>query len=211
MTKATHMLYSVAPTISPDDMRRFSDVVTIRDPAGFAFALKEFYLVKIQAAESKPKPGARDALRAQLEHKAAALDAEKTWMPTATDLQRGRAQMLKEFNTPNNLPLAKFAILANKSRQQVYKDVAARRLLALSVGTNGQRLPDWQLVPSSLELTREVLAKAVDVDEWTLFYALSEPLDALRGKSPVQAVNKSNMHRVVSTVLSALGVNAECP
>ena len=96
----------------------------------------------------------------------------------------------------------------NKSRQQVYKDIAAKRLLAISVGTRGQRIPDWQLDSHALELTQQVLKRAADVDEWTLFHALSEPLDSLNGKSPIKATNKSNMQKAVSAVLNTLGMQA---
>jgi hypothetical protein len=208
MLKFARSAPPAAPVISRDDVQRFHSVATIRDEAGFVAALVELYLEKIPFAESKPAPDAKADLRAKLESKAAALKAETTWTPTVTELQRGRAQMLKEFNTPQNLLLAKFATLANKSRQQVYKDIAAKRLLALSVGTRGQRIPDWQLDADCLELTRRALAKADDVDEWTLFHALSEPLDSLAGKSPVEAVGKSNLHIVLSAVLNTLGFHA---
>jgi hypothetical protein len=68
--------------------------------------------------------------------------------------------MLRLFEQPQNLPLPEFARLAHKSRQQIYKDLAAkpRRLLALSVGPRKQRLPDWQLDPLRLRLTQDYLS-----------------------------------------------------
>ena len=39
--------------------------------------------------------------------------------------------LLETFNQPHNLPPAEFAKLADKSRQQIYKDIDAGRLLAL--------------------------------------------------------------------------------
>ncbi|MEN9865460.1 MAG: hypothetical protein RL748_1050, partial [Pseudomonadota bacterium] len=102
--------------------------------------------------------------------------------------------------------LAQYAHLANKSRQQLYKDVAARRLLALSVGSRGLRIPDWQLAPDALELTRQLLAKAGTIDEWTLFHALSEPYEALQNQSPVVAVSKANLDQVLATVFNKLGL-----
>lgn len=196
-----------APLISEVDVQRFSNFVTIRDLKGFTAALTEFYREKIPFAVIDSKRIPKSELRAHLAREAASLSADKTWAPTATDLQRGRAQLLSEFNTPQNLPLAKFATLANKSRQQIYKDVKAKRLLALSIGSRGQRIPDWQLEANGLELTRQILATVPDVDEWTLFHALSEPLDALHGKSPIKAANKVTMNKIVSLVLNSLGVH----
>ncbi len=205
LTVATHIPPAAFPFVSLDDVRRFSRVATIQDEAGFALVLSEFILEK--ARIGKPLPGTTTDLFAQLQHKAAALKADTQWKPSATDLQRGHAQMVKEFNQPQNLSVTRFATLANKSRQQVYKDIAARRLLAFCIGSRGQRIPEWQLDPVRLELTRQVLSRAADVDEWTLFHALSAPNESLYGKTPVEAVHKSSLNQVVSAVLDALGVH----
>lgn len=79
----------------------------------------------------------------------------------------------------------------------------------VSVGPRRQRLPDWQLDPSGLQLTRAVLAVAPEVDAWTVYRALSEPLDALDGRVPVEAVRPGNVGAVVDAVLGALGLPAE--
>ncbi|MBN0031158.1 integrase, partial [Pseudomonas aeruginosa] len=63
-----------------------------------------------------------------LARKAAALRADTRWAPNETDVQRGRAVLLETFNQPHNLQPAEFAKLADKSRQQIYKDILARRL-----------------------------------------------------------------------------------
>ena len=46
-----------------------------------------------------------------------------------------------------HLPLLVFARLAGKSQDQINRDIKARRLLSLSLGNRGQRIPDWQLDP----------------------------------------------------------------
>ncbi len=192
--------------LSHDDIQRFNGVATILDEAGFARTLTAFILEKFQSIKS-PAPSNPEAdLLTQLQTRAKALRAETRWQADARQLQRARVQMLKEFNTPNNLPLAQFAKLANKSRQQIYKNVAAKRLLALVLGSRGLRIPDWQLDPMRLELTRRLMAKAVDIDEWTVFHALALPLDSLQGKSAVEALHKSNFDAVLSTVLNDLGL-----
>lgn len=93
--------------------------------------------------------------------------------------------MLRVFEEPQNLPLAWFAQLARKSRQQIYKDLSA----------HPRRLPEWQLDPMRLRLTQQVLKQAADLDPWTLFHALSGPLEALAGRSPVEAVTAGNSMR----------------
>src|SRR3546814_7569787 len=51
---------------------------------------------------------------------------------------------LEAFNQPHNLPPAEFAKLADKSRQQIYKDILARRLLALNVGRSEEHTSELQ-------------------------------------------------------------------
>jgi hypothetical protein len=138
---------------------------------------------------------------------AANLESPQRWQPSDTSLQQGRAMLLQDFTQPRNLPLPVFVKLAHKSRQQIYKDITARRLLALSVGKRGLRLPDWQLQDASLALTRAVLARAVDVDAWTLYRALSAPSAAFDGRSPVEAVRPGSVEKVSATVLDALGLH----
>lgn len=133
--------------------------------------------------------------------------AEARWEPSATNLQQGRALMLKASRQPHNLPVTEFAQLAGKSRQQIYKDVEKRRLLALSIGARGQRIPNWQLDETRKELTRALLEKACGVDEWTLYYALSEPSDALSGKVPVEIVSAGNLGKVLAALLAQLDIH----
>lgn len=195
------------PRITPAEVKRFEAAASIKDPVAFATELEALIQEKLASVEQ----GAADSssLVDTLGGKARALRADSRWSPSATDVQRGRSAMLRLFEQPQNLPLPEFARLAHKSRQQIYKDLAAkpRRLLALSVGPRRQRLPDWQLDPLRLRLTQEVLKGAADIDAWTVFQALSEPLDSLGDRSPVEAVSPGNLEAVVKAVYNALGVH----
>ena len=114
--------------------------------------------------------------------------------------------LLETFNQPHNLPIPEFAKLADKSRQQIYKDILARRLLALNVGPRGQKLPDWQLDPVKQQLTQAVLEEVEGIDHWTIYRALSEPLEGLDGRSPVEAVTHRTIDEVAEVVFNVLGV-----
>lgn len=195
------------PKVTLPELSRFEESARIKDPVAFAAVLDAFIREKVASAgEAVADPAAASGV---LAGKARALRADVRWSPSATDIQRGRAALLSAYEQPENLPLPAFAKLAHKSRQQVYKDLAAqpRRLLALSVGPRGQRLPDWQLDPLRLRLTREVLKGAADVDAWTLFQALSGPLESLGGRSPVEAVSPGNLDSVVEAVYGVLGIH----
>jgi hypothetical protein len=195
------------PEITADDAHRFARAVRIDDEVAFVAELNALVREKLAAALPSGAAQVSESLRA----KANALRAKSSWRPSRTDIQRGRSTLLLSFEAPQNVPLAEFARLAHKSRQQIYKDLAAqpRRLLSLDVGRRGQRLPDWQLDPLKLKLTREVLKRAAAVDSWALYHALSAPADQLGGRSPVEVVTPSNFDRLVGMVLSAVSVHDE--
>jgi Phage integrase family len=127
--------------------------------------------------------------------------------PALTDIQRERAKMLAMFEEPHNLPLPVFARLAGKSRHQINREIQGRHLLSLNIGNRGQRIPDWQLDPVRQQLIHTILQRAEEVDAWTIYRALSEPLEGLEGRSPVEAVTMQNLHDVAGAVLGALGLN----
>lgn len=198
------------PRVTVDEVRRFSDTVEIRDAEAFAAELEVFMQERLERVEmpaSLEVVSARQAVEHVLTGKAAALRAGTRWTPADTDIQRGRAAMLQAYDRPHNLPLPEFARLANKVRQQIYKDIDAGRLLALNVGPRGRKLPDWQLDPVKQRLTQAVLQRASGVDAWTLYRALSEPLEGLDGRSPVEGVTQDSIDAVAKAVFNVLGVH----
>jgi len=210
MPKTLEFIADHLPRVTVDEVRRFSDTVEIRDAQAFAAELEAFVQERIESVElpsSMEIPIEVETVDQTLARKAAALRADTRWAPRETEIQRGRAAMLEAFEQPHNLPLPDFARLANKSRQQIYKDIEARRLLALNVGRRGQRLPDWQLDPVKQRLTQSVLQSASEVDAWTLYRALSEPLEGLAGRSPVEAVTADSVENVAKAVFNVLGVH----
>ncbi|WP_020207203.1 hypothetical protein, partial [Cupriavidus sp. WS] len=156
----------------------FAATVEIRDAKAFAAELQAFIHERVEAVKL-PANLEGETVEQALKRKAAALRADTRWAPNETDVQRGRAVLLETFNQPHNLTPPEFAKLADKSRQQIYKDILARRLLALNVGPRGQKLPDWQLDPVKQQLTQTVLQEVEGIDHWTIYRALSEPLEGL--------------------------------
>lgn len=193
------------PRVTVDDVHRFTDAVDIRDAAAFAAALQAFVHERVEAVKLPAKLEG-ETVRQSLERKAAVLRADTPWAPTGTDVQRRRAALLDAFNQPHNLLIPVYAKLANKSRQQIYKDILARRLLALNVGPRGQKVPDWQLDPAKQQLTRTVLQKVEGIDHWTIYRALSEPLEGLGGRSAVDAVTNGTIDDVAEAVFNVLGL-----
>lgn len=129
-------------------------------------------------------------------------------IPLGADVQPASARpsaSAERISKPNNLTVAQFATLAGKSRQQIYKDIGSRRLLALSVGARGQHIPDWQIDEIKKKLTQGLLEAAQGVDEWTLYYALFDPNRDFAGKSPIETVTPGNLKRTLGTILNQLG------
>lgn len=205
MPTAIDFIADRLPRVTVDDVRRFADTVEIRDAPAFAAELQAFIHEWVEAVNLPANLEGETAAQT-LGRKAAALRAEKRWAPNETDIQRGRALLLETFNQAQNLPIPEYAKLADKSRQQIYKDILARRLLSLNVGPRGQKLPDWQLDPVKQQLTQTVLQEVEGIDPWTVYGALSEPLEGLGGRSPVDAVTHGTIDDVAQAVFNVLGV-----
>lgn len=140
---------------------------------------------------------------------AAKLHSCTRWTPGATQLQRGQAIMMDAFNRSTNLPLPHFAALAGKSPQEVNEDIGARLLLAIHVAARGQRLPNWQLDSVKRQLTERVLSVTGEIDEWTVYLALSEPIEGLGGRAPVDVVTAESLDATAVAVIGALGLQTQ--
>ena len=118
-----------------------------------------------------------------------------------SDFQRERMEMLEIYEAPHNLPVVQFARLAGKSRDQINREIKAGKLLTLTMGNRGQRIPEWQLDPYKHELTRLLMIKlSGKVDLWRLHRALVQPREQLEGRSPINAVVADNVHEMVRMV-----------
>lgn len=180
----------------------FAPYAEIRDVEGFVRTLRRFVSEQRRAGERSADQIETMRLRA------AAREAAVPWSPDATERQRGRRLALSEFNQPGNLPIARFAELADRSRQQIYKDVEAGRLLALSLGGRGLRIPDWQLDPLGRQFARSLLAAiGKDVDAWSIQRFVCAPHRALAGRTPLDSLRPGNVDELVKLAGVAFGVH----
>ncbi|MBI0327886.1 integrase [Burkholderia plantarii] len=99
------------------------------------------------------------------------------------------------------------AALRADTRWQIYKDIDALRLLGSDVGPRGRKLPDRQLDPHKQQLTQSVLQTLVEIDNRTLYRALSEPLEGLGGRSPVEATGAFPLDHIVDAARHVPGVH----
>lgn len=187
-------------TISPREVLPFEQVADIKDKKAFAKQLERLLSERCKRLMSYQI--------AELKSQAQRLEMGAPWVANATEMQRGREVLNMDFDVGSNLPVPAFSRLAQKSKAQIYEDISKRRLLALDINKRGKRLPDWQLDKNALELTQRVLAKAKELDNWSIFRELSDPTGRFSGKSPVDAAKSgASVEDVAAFVLRALGVN----
>jgi hypothetical protein len=124
--------------------------------------------------------------------------------PILTDIQRERAAMVAIFEAPENLPVPVFGKLAGKSRDQINREIKKRRLLSLTLGNRGHRIPDWQLDPIRQQFTRAVMERKPEIDSWMLYRVLSKPLEDLSARVPVKIVTLENLDQVTDAVCAHL-------
>ncbi|MDH1440529.1 tyrosine-type recombinase/integrase [Pseudomonas sp. GD03721] len=129
-------------------------------------------------------------------------------LPAATlavsEFQRERMEMLETYEAPYNLPVVQYARLAGKSRDQINREIKAGKLLTLSMGNRGQRVPDWQLDPLKQELVHAVLQRVKDVGSWQLYRMLVQPREMLGGRSAIEAVSSTNLHEITQMAVRDL-------
>ncbi|WAG81546.1 integrase arm-type DNA-binding domain-containing protein [Metapseudomonas furukawaii] len=117
-----------------------------------------------------------------------------------SEVQRERLEMLETYEAPHNLPVVQFARLAGKSRDQINREIKAGKLLTLSMGNRGQRIPDWQLDPLKQRLVHAVLMRPEGVDSWRLYPLLLQSRGPLGGRSALEGVSLANFHEVVQMI-----------
>ena len=112
-----------------------------------------------------------------------------------SELQRERMEMINAFEAPDNLPVVQFARLAGKSRDQINREIKAGKLLTLSIGNRGQRIPEWQLDPVKARLVQGVIKRLSCVDSWQLYRELMQHDRSLEG-SAVKKVSAANLNKI---------------
>jgi hypothetical protein len=117
-----------------------------------------------------------------------------------SEIQREREEMLAIYESANNLPVPMFAKLAGKSKDQINRELKAGKLLSISLGNRGQRVPDWQLVPLKHKLAQTLMNQSPDADAWQMYRALTTPHHGLGNRAAIDAVTPSNLGEVVRTI-----------
>src|SRR3546814_17629425 len=109
--------------------------------------------------------------------------------------------MLAIYESPSCLPVPLFGKLAGKSKDQINRELKAGKLLSISLGNRGQRVPDWQLAPLKHKLTQMLMSMCPYLDSWTLYRLLTTPYHELVDRASTNLVTDANGKNVDCTCL----------
>ncbi|TFY95196.1 DUF4102 domain-containing protein [Pseudomonas nabeulensis] len=115
-------------------------------------------------------------------------------------IQREREAMLAIYEDSSSLPVPLFAKLAGKSKDQINRELKAGKLLSLSLGNRGQRVPDWQLVPLKQKLAQTLMKQCPEADSWELYHLLTKPHPGLDDRAAIDMVTPTNLGLVLQTI-----------
>ncbi|MCV3807431.1 integrase arm-type DNA-binding domain-containing protein [Pseudomonas aeruginosa] len=120
--------------------------------------------------------------------------------PEISAIQREREEMLAMYESPSNLPVPLFGKLAGKSKDQINRELKAGKLLSISLGNRGQRVPDWQLVPLKHKLAQVLMRQHPQADSWELYRMLTRPHPDLGDRAAIDIVTPSNLGMVAQVI-----------
>ncbi|SSW71262.1 Prophage integrase IntS [Achromobacter veterisilvae] len=120
--------------------------------------------------------------------------------PEVSAIQREREEMLAMYESPSCLPVPLFAKLAGKSKDQINRELKAGKLLSISLGNRGQRVPDWQLVPLKHKLAQVLMSQCPHADSWSLYRLLTQPHPDLGDRAAIDMVTPANLGMVARVI-----------
>ncbi|MGY2680831.1 integrase [Pseudomonas tolaasii] len=131
--------------------------------------------------------------------------------PEVSAIQREREEMLAIYESPNNLPVPLFGKLAGKSKDQINRELKAGKLLSISLGNRGQRVPDWQLVPLKHRLAQVLINQCPHADSWDLYRMLTQPHSDLGDRAPIEAVTPNNVPAIIRVIMGDYQRHVDVP
>ncbi|MFA7579950.1 MAG: integrase arm-type DNA-binding domain-containing protein [Castellaniella sp.] len=120
--------------------------------------------------------------------------------PEVLAIQREREEMLAIYESPSSLPVPLFAKLAGKSKDQINRELKAGKLLSISLGNRGQRVPDWQLRPLKHKLAQVLIKQCPEADSWALYRMLTQPHPDLGDRAAIDVVTPTNLGAIVRAI-----------
>ena len=107
------------------------------------------------------------------------------------------------YESPSNLPVPLFGKLAGKSKDQINRELKAGKLLSISLGNRGQRVPDWQLEPLKHKLAQVLMNQCPYADSWELYRMLTRPHPDLGDRAAIDVVTATNVPAIVRAIMGS--------
>ena len=131
--------------------------------------------------------------------------------PEVSAIQRAREEMLAIYESPSSLPVPLYGKLAGKSKDQINRELKAGKLLSISLGNRGQRVPDWQLVPLKHKLAQVLMNQCPHADSWDLYRMLTQPHPDLGDRAAIDAVTPTNVPAIIRVLMGDYQHHADVP
>lgn len=87
----------------------------------------------------------------------------------------------------------------------------AGKLLSISLGNRGQRVPDWQLVPLKHKLAQVLMNQCPHADSWDLYRMLTQPHPDLGDRAAIDAVTPTNVPAIIRVLMGDYQHHADVP
>ena len=98
-----------------------------------------------------------------------------------------------------------------KIQDQINRELKAGKLLSISLGNRGQRVPDWQLVPLKHRLAQVLMNQYPHADSWDLYRMLTQPHPDLGDRAAIDTVTPTNVPAIIRVITGDYQHHADTP
>ncbi len=104
-----------------------------------------------------------------------------------------------------------YLVVEGRDKDQINRELKAGKLLSISLGNRGQRVPDWQLVPLKHKLAQVLMNQCPHADSWDLYRMLTQPHPDLGDRAAIDAVTPTNVPAIIRVLMGDYQHHADVP
>ncbi len=203
MPTAIEFIADRLPRVTVEDVRR-SRIPSNPQCPGFAAELQAFIHERVEAVKLPANLEGETVVQA-LQRKAAALRSDTRWAPNEPMSSEAAPCCWKPSTSRTicRLPSSPSWRTSRASNLQGHPRPSAAGTERGAARPEAARLAAR---PGEAAVDPTVLQEVEGIDHWTIYRALSEPLEGLGGRSPVDAVTHGTIDDVAEAVFNVLGV-----
>ena len=118
----------------------------------------------------------------------------------AAAIRRGEQRKLQVLSQPDMLTASEVATKLGMSVEAVLAHRSSLKILGLPIGNGAFAYPEWQFVSGMPLPSLQLLTRMLNDDPWAAYFFLSEPLEALGGMLPYEAVTAGRANEILLMV-----------